>query len=138
MATIGDLLTVQKNGVVGINNLASSFEAISTNIASLSTNIANLATTSSYLAGKNTSSTVTSSTLVVAGSGRLVGVSIIVAGTTSGLIHNSATTGGASASNALVATPVTIGFYAVGQRFTNGLVIVPGTGQSINVTYSTD
>lgn len=138
MATLGDLLTVQKNGVIGINNIGTSFETISTDLTSLATNIATLASTSAYLAGKSTSSTVTSSTLVVAGAGRLVGVSIIVAGTASGLIHNAATAGAAAASNALVVTPVTIGFYQVGQRFTNGLVIVPGTGQSINVTYSTD
>jgi hypothetical protein len=31
-----------------------------------------------------------------------------------------------------------VGTYAVGAKFTHGLVVAPGTGQSINVTYSLD
>lgn len=135
MATLDDILTTQKNGVVAINNVSNGFQSISTNIGSLATSIDGLV---AQVAVEFTSATVTSSTLVIAGSGRLIGVSIVVAGSASGLVHNSATVGGVAASNALVATPATLGFYAVSQRFTNGLVIVPGTGQSINITYSTD
>ena len=117
MATLDDIVTVQKNGVIGLNNLSATF---------------------SYFLGEQTSSTVTSSTLVIAGGGRLVNFSVVVAGTTSGLIHNAATTALAAAGNAFAATPTTLGVYQCGQHFSNGLVIVPGTGQSINVTYSTD
>lgn len=117
MATLDDVVTVQKNGVIGLNNLSA---------------------TLSYLFGEQTSATVTSSTLVIAGAGRLVSFSVVVPGTVTGYIHNASTTGLATAGNAFVATPTTIGTYQCGQHFSGGLVIAPGTGQSINVTYSTD
>lgn len=115
MASLDDILTTQKNGVVAINAL---------NNITLGT------------AGTVTSTTVTSTTLVFTGRGRLVSFAVVVPGSASGLIHNSSTAGGATASNALCATPNTIGVYSSGQVFTNGLVIDPGAGQSINVTYS--
>ncbi len=115
-ASLDDLLTAQKNGVVAINNLNQ--------------------TTAKSL-GVTTSSTVLAATNVVAGSGRLVMFSVTVAGSTTGFVHDSASTTVAAA-NALVAVPNAIGVYQVGARFSNGLTIVPGTGQSINVTYSQD
>lgn len=117
MATLDDILTTQKNGVIGVNNISN---------------------TNSYIAGEQTSATVTSSTLIFAGAGRLVSISVVVAGTTTGFSYNAATTTLAAAANALSAIPTTIGTYAIGAHFTNGLVVSPGTGQSVNVTYSTD
>lgn len=115
MASLDDILTTQKNGVVAINAL--------NNIT-----LGNV--------GTITSMTVTATTLIFVGSGRLVNFSIVVSGSGSGLIHNASSVAAASASNALCATPNTLGVYASGQVFTNGLVIDPGAGQSINVTYS--
>lgn len=117
LATLDDILTTQKNGVVGLNNLNQTY---------------------AYLGGKLTSLTVTAQTVVVTGSGRLTGFSILVAGTTVGTVNNAQTAALAVASNALVPLPNTIGFYQCGCAFTNGLVITPGTGQSVNVTYSVD
>lgn len=114
-ASLDDILSAQKNGVVAINNVAKS-------------------TQRNY--GTQTSSTVTTPTLVVSGSGYLVNFSILVAGSTVGTISNSATVALVAANNALCATPATVGIYPAGQVFSNGLVITPGTGQSINVTYS--
>ena len=62
--------------------------------------------------------------------------SVVVAGTGEGTINNASSTGAVAAGNALCATPTTIGVYPVGQVYANGLVIVPGAGQSINITYS--
>jgi hypothetical protein len=115
MASLDDILTTQKNGVVAINNV---FQALA------------------VLNPTTTSSTVTSSTLIITGSGRLLSFSVVVAGSANGLIYNTGTPSGGSASNALVATPTTVGVYPVNMVFTGGLVIAPGTGQSINVTYS--
>jgi len=58
-----------------------------------------------------------------------------VAGTTVGFVYNSATPTGGAASNALVACPNTIGIYEAGVVFDSGLVIAPGTGQSVSITY---
>lgn len=115
MATLDDVLTTQKNGVVGLNNINQTY---------------------AYLGGTITSSTVTSQTLTVTGSGRLVSISVIVAGTTNGTVNNAQSTGGVTAANALCAIPNTIGVYQCGCAFTAGLVVTPGTGQSVNVTYS--
>ena len=114
-ASLDDLLTVQKNGVVAINTLTQATQR-------------GLGTT--------TSATVTAATLVVTGKGYLVRVAVVVAGSGSGLISNYTAATSVPASTALMATPATVGVYSSGQVFSNGLVITPGTGQSINVTYS--
>lgn len=115
MASLDDILTTQKNGVVAINNV---FQALSA------------------LNPTSTSTTITASTLIITGRGRLISFSVVVAGSGNGFIYNSGTTGSVPATAALVATPNTIGIYPVNMIFTNGLVVVPGAGQSINVTYS--
>jgi hypothetical protein len=115
MASLDDILTTQKNGVVAINAL---------NNITLGA------------AGTVTSVTVTGPTVVFVGSGRLVNFAVLVAGSANGFIHNASTAGGVTAANALCATPNTVGVYQCGQIFTNGLVIDPGAGQSVNVTYS--
>jgi hypothetical protein len=114
-ASLSDILTVQKNGVVAINNLSQ----------------ANLKT---Y--GTVTSLTVTAPTVIYAGTGYIVNFSVVVGGSATGLIYDFPTTSSPLAAKALCGTPTTIGIYPTGQFFTSGILIVPGTGQSINVTYS--
>jgi hypothetical protein len=114
-ASLSDILTAQKNGVVALNNIG----------------VTNL-----RARGTQTSTTVTSPTLIIASGGYLVNFSVVVAGSAAGTIYNSSSTGSVSASDALCVVPATVGITSVGQIFKNGLVVVPGTGQSINVTYS--
>ena len=115
MASIDDIATIQKNGVIAVNTLNQTLLRIF---------------------GTNTSTTVSVSTLVITGPGRLVNVSVTVAGTTEGAVHNSSTVAGAAATNMLVTVANTIGVYPINTLFTNGLVIVVGAGQELNVTYS--
>jgi len=117
MASLDDVITVQKNAVIGVNGLNQTIRRAQ---------------------GSNTSLTVTAQTLVVTGKGYLVAFSVTVAGSANGTINNAQTTALAAAGNALCATPTTVGVYACGLVFTDGLVISPGTGQSVNVTYSLD
>ena len=117
MASLDDILTTQKNGVIGINGLNQTIKRAQ---------------------GSNTSTTVVGQALIVVGRGYLVNFSVVVAGSAAGTINNAGTTGASSAANALCATPTTIGVYPCGVVFSNGLVINPGTGQSVNVTYSLD
>jgi hypothetical protein len=113
-ASLSDILTTQKNGVVGVNGIVQS------NLRAL---------------GTVTSLTVTSETVIYTGRGYLVNFSVVVAGSAAGKISNAAATSPA-ASAALCAVPTTVGVVKTGQVFTAGLVVTPGTGQSINVTYS--
>ena len=115
MASLDDILTVQKNGVVAVNTLGQA------TLRGL---------------GTATSATVTAATVIATGKGYLVNVAVVVAGSASGKVSNYTDTASVPASTALVATPTTVGVYRAGQVFTNGLVVTPGTGQSINFTYS--
>jgi hypothetical protein len=117
MASLDDVITVQKNAVIGVNGLNQTIRRSQ---------------------GSNTSLTVTAQTVAVVGKGYLVSFSVTVAGTTNGSISNAQTAALATAANALCATPNTVGVYPCGQVFTDGLIITPGTGQSVNVTYSLD
>jgi len=124
MASDADFLTTHKNGVVAIN-------AISAAINSQNTD-------GSYYHGQYTSAAVTSSTVICTGSGFLVNISIIDAGSTEGTVNNAATTGAVATANGIVKCQKFHGVYQVGARFTAGLVVVPGTGQTVSVTYSLD
>lgn len=114
-ASLSDILTTQKNGVVAINNLSQSNQKA---------------------IGTVTSSTVTAPTVIMVGAGFVANFSVVVAGSASGLLYDASSTSSPPATDALCGVPATIGVYSAGQYYTNGLLVVPGTGQSINVTYS--
>jgi len=79
---------------------------------------------------------ITTATVVKASNGFVVRVSVIVAGSTVGTVNDAATTGAAAVANEIAAIPNTVGTYAIEFPFANGLVIVPGTGQTVSVSYS--
>lgn len=115
MASLDDIATIQKNGVLAVSTLNQTLRGI-------------------Y--GTNTSPTASADTLVVAGPGRAVNVSVTVAGTTAGSIHNCSTLAAVSASNMLAVIDNTVGVVPLNLVFNAGLVINVGTGQQFNVTYS--
>lgn len=115
MASIDDIATIQKNGVIAVNTFNQTILRIF---------------------GTNTSGSVSVDTLVLTGAGRLVNMSVTVAGTTMGSIHNTASIAGATSVNKLAAIPNTVGVTPLNLLFTNGLVITVGAGQELNVTYS--
>lgn len=116
MASLDDVLTTQKGGVVALSLVA---------------------TASRRIAGTVTSAAVDAQTLLVTGPGRLVRYSVLVKGTALGTINNAASTAAAAAGNALTVTVDTAeGVYECGLEFTQGLVVSPGSGQTISVTYT--
>lgn len=121
MATLDDLLTAQKNGVVAINNLNQTYQQVLTKMQ--------------YLAGSKTSLNISASTTVVSsGSGRLVKICVVAAGSTTGTVY----VGSVAAANAVYTIQNTVGSYDVGAQFSGALIIVPGTGQTVSATYSQD
>lgn len=119
--------------------MPTSLNDILTTAQNIATAIYNMATTWSKVAGAATSSTVDATTLVVSGTGRLVSVSIIDAGSAAGLIYNSANALSLLDSARLMVIPTgTEGVFSAGLLYNLGLVIVPGAGQILNVTYSPD
>lgn len=66
---------------------------------------------------------------------RLARISVIVAGTTTGAAYDSASTGADAAGNEVFVIPNTVGVYDIDWPCLTGLVVVPGTGQTVAVTW---
>lgn len=119
MASLDDILTTQKNGVVAVNALNQ--------------------TTINQI-GAITSVTLSNPATVFSGSGRLVNFCVVYGGSDVGGIYNALEYGGLDpatpVSSQLCAIPTTTGVYPAGLIFTSGLTVVPGPGQFVNVTYS--
>ena len=114
MASLDDILTTQKNGVVAINSYA---KILST------------------FAGSYSTKELSASTVIKNSSGWLATVSVIVAGTTQGYLYDTNSTS-TTTGNRIYAVPNTLGIYQIQVPFATGLVFVPGTGSIISVGYS--
>jgi dethiobiotin synthetase len=79
---------------------------------------------------------ITAATVVKAAPGRLIRISVVVAGTTVGTVNDTTTTGAAAASNEIASIANTIGTYELDWPCLVGIVVVPGTGQTVAVSYS--
>ncbi len=66
---------------------------------------------------------------------RLARVSVVVAGTTPGSVNDAATVAAAAPANQVCAIPNTAGSFLVDFPMLSGIVVTPGTGQTVAVTY---
>lgn len=135
-ASLSDILTTQKNGVVAINNLSQILQGIATNIGTITAFIGSNAPT-------NSSPTVVATTYqAVVGKGVLFSVSIPASsGSNQVLIYDSATTGGISSSNLIYASLAAnaanfVPYRDVRIHYSNGLVVVAQTSMSCVVSYT--
>jgi hypothetical protein len=120
--SLSDILTTGKNIVTAISTLGQNY--LNVQGASIAKNI-------------------TASTLVKPGSGRVVTVIVTVAGSTDGAIYDAISTAAASPNNLIwtihkdatvsAATSVPV---VLNLPFKDGLVITPGTGMTVIVSYS--
>jgi hypothetical protein len=115
MASLDDILTTQKNGVQGINSL---------------TNITR------NLAGALNSSEISTSTYFETAAGWVGKISIIEAGTTPGTIYDTTSVLAAATGNRLALIPNSIGIYTINMPVNNGIVVAPGDGQIVAMSYS--
>lgn len=122
MANIDDLVTVQKNGVVAVNALTAALDAFKVIYEAF-------VGTSTYLGASNDS-------LITQDAGRLVNLTVTVTGATAGTIHDASSVANATAENVIAVIPVTVGITQINVPFSNGLVLKPGAGQTISITYS--
>lgn len=81
---------------------------------------------------------ITAPTVVKATKGRLAGIFVVVAGTTAGAVYDNNQTGGSNtAANQIAAAPATLGYSASpGFPCNTGIVVVPGTGQTLAVSFT--
>jgi hypothetical protein len=66
---------------------------------------------------------------------RLVRINVVVAGSAPGNAYDAATAAGAIAGNLIAVIPNTVGIYLVDFPIQAGILIVPGTGQTVAVSY---
>ena len=112
-ASLSDLLTAAKNIVTALNLQAQN---------------------AVQLAGQQALTAISAATLVFAGGGRAVAISVTTAGSAAGAVYDANNV--ASTSNPIYTIPNTVGVYVLGVPVSNGLVIAPGTGQKVTVVYS--
>lgn len=113
MSSLSDILTAAKNIAVAINNAAQIYLRVQ---------------------GAQRSVTMTTTTLVASGQGRVASVSIIVAGSSDAMIYDSNLT--TSLTNALAVVDNVLGVTVINMPYNTGLVVVPGTGMTLVVSYS--
>lgn len=85
--------------------------------------------------GLKSAKNLTAATLVQVGVGRAAKVSVLVAGSAAGTVNDCATTGAAAVANEIMVIPNTVGVYDLDWPMGLGLVVVPGTGQTVAVSY---
>ena len=135
-ASLDDILTTQKNGVIAINNLGQLIAGYLQQIE-INTNLAVPATVSPTVLASTTQ-------LITAGSGRLFAVSITAhAGSNKVYVYNSATVAGASVSNRIYATEAANSanfrnYENVSLAYTDGLVIECEASMNACVSYTPD
>lgn len=79
---------------------------------------------------------ITTTTLVKATAGRIARVNFLVAGgDATGAIYDCATTSGIATSNQVAVIPGAVGSYEFDFPCANGIVVVPGTGNTVTISY---
>lgn len=113
MSSMSDILTAAKNVVTAISQLGQTYLSVE---------------------GSRLYSDITAATVVLSGQGRIARVSVVVAGSATGSIYdaNDAT----ATSNKLWTIPTTAGITEINLPVNNGIVVAPGTGQTIAISYS--
>jgi putative NADPH-quinone reductase len=113
MASLSDILTTAKNIASAINNVAQTYVSVQ---------------------GAQVRQNITAATVVSSAPGRLAMVSITTGGSANGVIYDAAATG--VTSRPIYAIPNTIGIVFVNLPVIYGIVVAPGTGQVVTVSYS--
>lgn len=78
---------------------------------------------------------ISATTLIKSVSGVLFRVSVTTAGSTTGSLYDTNATGSIGASNLAAVIPSAVGVYEFLWPCQTGIVIVPGTGQVLSVSY---
>jgi len=87
-------------------------------------------------AASSTSLAITTQTVVKATPGVLAKLIVLVAGNATGTANDCATTGAVGTSNEIFVIPETVGIYDLNWPCLVGIVITPGTGQTVSVSFA--
>lgn len=95
-----------------------------------------LATTNLFIAGNTTSASYATSIILSTQAGWIANIQVMAAGSAPGFIYNAQTFSGAVDANKLMPIQTSLGLQHGFVNFNNGMVMIPGPGQLVNVTYS--
>jgi hypothetical protein len=112
-ASTSDILTALKNIVVALTNATQAYLNVN---------------------GLTVATAISAPTVVKNATGRLVNVSVTTAGSGAGTVYDSAQLG--LTTKPLYIIPNTTGVYVVNMPCSFGLLVVPGSGQVVAVSYS--
>jgi len=114
-ASLADILTTQKNAVIGVNNISDTLY---------------------NLEGFRNSREISTVTFLQQGDSWIARVSVIVAGSSTGLIYDAPSAGLAGTGNRLYVIQNTVGIQEVKLPANQGIVVQPGTGMILCVAFS--
>lgn len=89
-----------------------------------------------FLAGNQTSASYATSVILSTQAGWIANVQVLAAGSAPGFIYNCSTFTAVADSNKLMPIQASLGMQHGFVNFNTGMVLVPGPGQLVNVTYS--
>jgi hypothetical protein len=113
MSSLSDILTTAKNIVTAISQLGQTYLSVE---------------------GSQITTNITSATLVLSGQGRIARVSVIVAGSGAGSIYDASSA--SATTDKLWTIPTTVGITEINLPVNNGIVVAPGSGQTVAISYS--
>lgn len=113
MASLDDILTASKNIVTALSQLGQTFMGVQ---------------------GSKSYTNITTATLVQSGQGRIARMVVVVAGSGTGAVYDAASA--AATSDKLLTIPTTVGVVEANIPVNNGIVVAPGTGQTVAIIYS--
>ena len=113
MSSLSDILTAAKNIVTALNGLGQTYLEVQ---------------------GNQVLNNISTATVVSTGQGRLASIAVLTAGSAVGAAYDA--TISTATTNKIVTIPNTVGVIVVNIPTNNGIVIAPGTGQVVTVSYS--
>lgn len=113
MASLSDILTAAKNIVTALNQIGQTFLQVQ---------------------GSRVYTNITSATLVQDGQGRIARVSVVVTAGTAGAIYDASSA--SLATDQVWVIPDAVGVTEINMPVNNGIVVAPGAGQTVSISYS--
>ena len=112
-ASTSDMLTAQKNTAAAVNNAAQTYLNVQ---------------------GVANKCGLTAATLVKSAPGRICTVVVLVAGSANGAVYDASSAAATTHQSAVI--PMTVGPVVLNMPCQIGIVVAPGTGQTVSVSYS--
>jgi hypothetical protein len=127
MSTSGALQTPQQGASTGATQILTALQ-------NLVTAVNNAAQTLLNINGAANLSNISAPTVVKGSAGRICEVSVLTAGSAPGMVYDGASTTATTRPEFVI--PNTVGIFVANWPMGIGILVVPGTGQVVSLTYS--